>query len=71
MNLYQYNYLLGYYSTNDAKAVHYTEGGPWHNEWYNYKLPQECIHKKYGQDWFDYLTGEESKILLSELNKTI
>ena len=68
---YQYNYLLGYYSTDDAKAVHYTEGGPWHNEWYNYKLPKECIHKKYGQDWFDYLNGEEAKNLLSELNKTI
>ena len=68
---YQYNYLLGYYSTNDAKAVHYTEGGPWHNEWYNYKLPLECINKKYADEWYDYLTDDESKKLLYELNKNI
>ena len=40
---YQYNYLIGYYNTNDAKAIHYTDCGPWHNEWYNYKLSLECI----------------------------
>jgi len=66
---YQYNYLLGYYSTDDAKVVHYTEGGPWHNEWHNRALPDSCIHKKYGEDWIDYLTGEQAKELLRELNK--
>jgi hypothetical protein len=68
---YQYNYLLGYYFTNDAKAIHYTEGGPWHNEWYNYKLPSECINKKYGKDWLEYLTVEEAKKILFELNSSI
>lgn len=68
---YQYNYLLGYYFTNDAKAVHYTEGGPWHNEWYNYKLPKECIDKTYGKEWLEYLTEDESKKILFELNLLI
>jgi len=65
---YQFNYLLGYYFTDDAKAVHYTEGGPWHNEWYNGKLPKECIHKEYGKEWIDYLTGEQAKNIMNELN---
>ena len=68
---YQYNYLLGYYFTNDAKAIHYTEGGPWHNEWYNYKLPIDCVDKKYGKEWLEYLTEEEAKTLLFELNNNI
>ncbi len=68
---YQYNYLLGYYFTNDAKAIHYTEGGPWHNEWYNYKLHKDCIDKKYADEWFKYLTDDESKKILRELNNNI
>ena len=66
---YQYNYLLGYYFTDDAKAVHYTEGGPWHNEWYNGKLPSACVNKQYGDEWIQYLTGEQGRLLLEELNK--
>lgn len=68
---YQYNYLLGYYFTNDAKALHFTEGGPWHNEWYNYKLPKECINKKYAEEWFEYLEEKEYVYLLKELNNNI
>ena len=65
---YQYNYLLGYYFTNDAKAIHYTEGGPWHNVWYNNKIDSKCIDKCHGQEWIDYLEKDEGKILLHELN---
>lgn len=31
---YQYNYLVNWYHTNDPKIIHYTEGGPWFE---NYK----------------------------------
>lgn len=68
---YQYNYLLGCYHTNDAKSVHFTDGGPWHIEWYNNKLSAECINKEYGDEWLDYLTNDESKNLLCSLNKNI
>lgn len=68
---YQYNYLLGYYFTNDAKAIHFTEGGPWHNEWYNYKLPKKCINKIYAEEWFEYLEQKEYMYLLKELNNNI
>jgi lipopolysaccharide biosynthesis glycosyltransferase len=68
---YQYNYLLGYYFTNDAKAVHFTEGGPWHNEWYNYRLPKECIDKNYSNEWFKYVELIEYKNLIHELNDNI
>ena len=64
----KYNYLLGYYFTDDAKAVHYTEGGPWHEEWYNNKLPIECVDRKYGKEWIDFLTENESELLLNELS---
>jgi lipopolysaccharide biosynthesis glycosyltransferase len=68
---YQYNYLLGYYFTNDPKAIHFTEGGPFHNEWYNYKLPSECVNKEYSNEWFEYLEEKEYMYLLKELNNNI
>lgn len=30
---YQWNYLEGWYKTNDAKGIHYTRGGPWFSNW--------------------------------------
>ena len=66
---YQYNYLVGHYSTNDAKAVHYTEGGPWHIEWYNGRLPSQFIHSDYGNEWLEYLENDEGKKILLELNE--
>ncbi len=27
---FKYNYLVGYYKDNTYKAIHYTDGGPWH-----------------------------------------
>jgi lipopolysaccharide biosynthesis glycosyltransferase len=41
---YQWNYLEGTYDTNDAKAVHYTLGGPW--------FPN-CQDVDYAQEWCD------------------
>lgn len=33
---YEWNYLVGHYSTDiDPKLIHYTEGGPWFNNYYN------------------------------------
>jgi hypothetical protein len=65
---FHYNYLIGYYFTNDAKAIHYTEGGPWHEEWYNNKLPSECVNRKYGKEWIDLLTENEAELLLNEFD---
>ena len=41
---YQYNYLEGTYDSQDAKAVHYTLGGPW------FENHQDV---EYAQEWRD------------------
>jgi hypothetical protein len=38
---YQWNYLEGTYATNDAKAVHYTLGGPYFKDYQNVDYAQE------------------------------
>lgn len=43
---YQWNYLVGWYNSNDPKLVHYTEGGPWFEEYRN------C---EYSKEWKDIL----------------
>jgi len=50
---YQYNYLEGWYKTNDAKVVHYTRGGPWFENGY---IPEDIGLKSwndvdYGKEW--------------------
>jgi lipopolysaccharide biosynthesis glycosyltransferase len=50
---YQYNYLEGWYKTNDAKVVHYTRGGPWFENGY---IPDDIGLKSwndvdYGKEW--------------------
>ena len=45
-----YNYLVNYYDTNKFKALHFTDGGPWHE---NYK------NVIYGDLWLEYLNKEE------------
>lgn len=46
----EYNYLVNYYNTNKFKALHFTDGGPWHK---NYR---DVI---YGDLWLEYLSKEE------------
>ena len=43
---YQWNYLVGWYQSKDPKLVHYTEGGPWFEEYRN------C---EYSKEWKDIL----------------
>jgi lipopolysaccharide biosynthesis glycosyltransferase len=43
---YQWNYLSDWYQTNDPKLVHFTEGGPWFEEYSN------C---EYSKEWKDIL----------------
>ena len=31
----KYNYLVGYYNDNNFKALHYTDGGPWYENFKN------------------------------------
>lgn len=57
---YQYNYLVGYYHTNDAKVYHYTDGGPWHP---GYEDVQ------YGDKWSQYISKDEINILREELDR--
>jgi len=57
---YQYNYLVGYYNTNDPIAIHYTDGGPWHPK---YENCQFC------DLWMAYLNDEQKEKLKSELEK--
>ena len=46
----EYNYLVGYYSSPSPKALHFTDGGPWH---------KDTINVEHAQEWLDYLTSEE------------
>jgi hypothetical protein len=48
----EYNYLVGYYSDKNPKALHFTDGGPWHKDY------QEVEHK---EEWLSYLTKDEKE----------
>jgi hypothetical protein len=56
-----YNYLVGYYDDCDydnlPKAIHYTDGGPWHPTY-------ECV--KFGDLWLAYLSLDECTKLFAE-----
>lgn len=43
---YQWNYLEGWYNTNDAKAVHYTRGGPWFYNWRDVDYAKEWLNEQ-------------------------
>ena len=50
---FQYNYLEGWYKSNDAKVVHYTRGGPWFEDMY---IPEDIGLKSwhdldYAKEW--------------------
>tara|TARA_B100001248_G_C27353204_1_gene442441 strand:- start:143 stop:895 length:753 start_codon:yes stop_codon:yes gene_type:complete len=56
-----YNYLVGYYNDlkiEDIKALHYTDGGPWHPGHEN---------TEYAKEWLEYVTDDEKKRLIKEL----
>jgi len=38
---YEWNYLVGWYNTGTPKALHYTEGGPWFENYRNCDFHQE------------------------------
>lgn len=57
---YQYNYLVGYYDTDDAKVYHYTDGGPWHPGYENVQ---------YGEQWRQYMADAEIEKLKEELDE--
>lgn len=50
----KYNYLVGYYDSNDYKALHFTDGGPWHSEY------KDVEH---GEKWLKYLDEKEKLYL--------
>ena len=52
----KYNYLVGYYNDNNYKALHYTDGGPWYENFKN------C---EFNQEWLKYLNDEEKQNLYS------
>lgn len=45
-----YNYLVDYYNDGNIKALHYTDGGPWHPGYENVT---------YGDRWLMYVSEEE------------
>ncbi len=54
----KYNYLVDYYNNyniNEIKALHFTDGGPWHPLYRNVT---------FGEYWMEYLTDDE-KILIN------
>jgi lipopolysaccharide biosynthesis glycosyltransferase len=56
----QWNYLVGYDKSNDAKLVHYTTGGPYFEEYRN------C---DYHQDWWKEKSLSETIIQTKDLKK--
>lgn len=52
-----YNYLVNYYGNgNNYKALHFTDGGPWHKDYRD-------VH--YGDLWLDYLNENEHNKLFN------
>ena len=46
----EYNFLVGYYSSDDPKALHFTDGGPWH---------EDTREVEYSEEWLSYLSSSE------------
>ena len=47
-----YNHLVGYYFLDEPKALHFTDGGPWH---------EDTVDVDYAGEWLSYLTKPERK----------
>ncbi len=54
-----YNYLVGYYNDKIIKALHYTDGGPWHPGYENVE---------HGDEWLNFLSEEEKGKMLKEIH---
>lgn len=46
-----YNYLVDYYHDGMIKALHFTDGGPWHPGYENVT---------FGEEWLEYISKEEN-----------
>ena len=55
-----YNYLVGYYDDNNMKALHYTDGGPWHPGYENVE---------HGDKWLTYLSEDEKNKMNQEIKE--
>lgn len=53
----EYNYLVGYYNSSEIKALHFTDGGPWHP---GYEDVQ------FGDRWIKYISKEEECKMIKE-----
>jgi hypothetical protein len=56
-----YNYLVGYYNDiekENIKALHYTDGGPWHPGYEN---------TEFANEWLEYITNDEKEQLIKEI----
>ena len=52
-----YNYLVGYYDDNNIKALHYTDGGPWHPGYENVE---------HGEKWLKFISDDEKSKMINE-----
>ena len=60
-----YNYLVGYYDdikSEDIKALHYTDGGPWHPGYEN---------TPFADEWLQWISSDEKKKLIQEIGVKI
>lgn len=58
----EYNYLVDYYNTGNYKALHFTDGGPWHEKYRNVM---------YGDLWINYLNPLEKLKLFHKKNSEV
>lgn len=53
----EYNYLVGYYNNNKIKALHFTDGGPWHPGYEDVQFAER---------WLSYISNEEKLKMCTE-----
>lgn len=52
-----YNYLVDYYHDGEIKALHFTDGGPWHPGYEDVE---------FGDRWLKYISKEEEEKMIEE-----
>ena len=55
-----YNYLVGYYNDGNIKAIHFTDGGPWHPGYEDVE---------FGDRWKKYISDEEDQRMKEEIQE--